>query len=363
MIKINVEPKQKEMWQEQVRHTYKSCSEIAKHLDNVFVPDGATPFKVGVTPYLLSLMDKTDVNCPIRMQYLPSEKEWTPSEHTMIDELGESGDTIPGTSIVHRYPQRVLFLVGNQCASYCRFCTRKRMVGVPSEAVQKDEIEASLDYIAGNTVIQDVLLSGGDPMMLADDRLDYILSRIRKDAPHVKFVRIGSRMLVQNPYRVTDNLLSILERNDVQMVNIHINHPKEITNTLREAMRKLSRSVMIGCQTVLLKGINDDGKVLRDLFMECISMKVRPYYVYSTDMVEGAYHFVVPLKRMLELYREVRGYISGPAVPTFVVDGLNGLGKMPVIPEYVKEITNENGEVHILCTNYKQDTTYMDGLL
>ena len=352
-----------QQWEKQVRQTYKSCADIAKHLNNVFIPNDKTPFKVGVTPYLLSLMDRDDVSCPIRQQYLPSEAEWTPSQHTMIDELGEGSDTIEGTSIVHRYPQRVLFLVGNQCASYCRFCTRKRMVGQPDGAVLKSEVERSLDYLSETKVIQDVLLSGGDPLMLSDDRLDYILGRIRSDAPHIKFIRIGSRMLVQNPYRVTDRLLSILDKHNVQMVNIHINHPKEITPVLREAMLKLSRSVMIGCQTVLLKGVNDDANVLRELFMSCIEMKVRPYYVYSTDMVEGAYHFVVPLKRMLELYKEVRGHISGPAVPTFVVDGVGGLGKMPVIPEYVKAVVGDDGVEHIECRNYKNDFTIMDGLL
>lgn len=343
---------------------YRSVHEVAKVLNNVYLPPAGVevPFKVEVTPYLVSLMDKDDPNCPVRMQFLPHPSEFEENKHTMLDELGEGGDTIPGTSVVHRYPNRVLFLVSNQCQSYCRFCTRKRMVAQPSGAVHDAEIEASIDYIAGNPKVEDVLLSGGDPMMFRDEKLDYILGQIRRRAPHVRFLRIGSRMLVQNPRRITPALLAVLERNNVQMVNIHINHPKEITDTLRKAMRQLSRVVMVGCQTVCLAGVNDKVEVLRDLFMSCIEMKVRPYYVYSTDMVEGAHHFIVPHSKMLELYEGVRGWISGPAIPTFVVDGLNGLGKLPVIPQYVFEERLPDGSTTIQCRNYKGETVEMPAL-
>lgn len=333
-----------------------SAQDIALFLNNVYIPKDPK-FKVAVNPYQLSLMDKDDVNCPIRLQYLPSHHEEEQMDFTLLDELGEEHDTIPGTSIVHRYPQRVLFLVSNQCQAYCRFCTRKRMVGVPSEMVHMDEIEASINYIANNTSIQDVLLSGGDPLMFRDEKLDYILSQIRKRAPHVMFLRIGSRMVVQNPLRITKDLCDVLERNDVNMLNIHINHPKEITPLLKEKCRLLSKSVMLGCQTVCLKGINDKVEILRDLFMKCLSMKVRPYYVYSTDMVEGAHQFIVSYKRMLELYEGLRGWISGPAIPTFVVDGLGGLGKMPIIPTYV---TQEDGTVK--CRNFENKTVEMPAL-
>lgn len=333
-----------------------SAQDIALFLNNVYIPKDPK-FKVAVNPYQLSLMDKDDVNCPIRLQYLPSHHEEEQMDFTLLDELGEEHDTIPGTSIVHRYPQRVLFLVSNQCQAYCRFCTRKRMVGVPSEMVHMDEIEASINYIANNTSIQDVLLSGGDPLMFRDEKLDYILSQIRKRAPHVMFLRIGSRMVVQNPLRITKDLCDVLERNDVNMLNIHINHPKEITPLLKEKCKLLSKSVMLGCQTVCLKGINDKVEILRDLFMKCLSMKVRPYYVYSTDMVEGAHQFIVSYKRMLELYEGLRGWISGPAIPTFVVDGLGGLGKMPIIPTYV---TQEDGTVK--CRNFENKTVEMPAL-
>ena len=209
-----------------------------------------------------------------------------------------------------------------------------------------------------------MLLSGGDPLTFSDDRLDYILGAIRERAPHVRFLRIGSRTVVQLPTRVTPELCAILEKHRVQMVNIHINHPKEITPLLRERVKMIQKAgIMMGLQTVCLKGVNDDVAILRELFMSAIEMGVRPYYVYSTDMVEGAHHFIVPYHRMLELYEGVRGWISGPAVPTFVVDGLGGLGKLPIIPTYVTEEALPDGHgTTVKCRNYKGDTVEMPGL-
>jgi lysine 2,3-aminomutase len=322
-------------------------------------------FAVAITPYMARLMDRDDPNCPIRLQYLPSfAEQQKPGFETMLDELGEEGDTIPGTSVVHRYPRRVLFLVSNTCSVLCRFCTRKRMVAQPSGSVHRDQIEHSIDYIAGNPEIDDVLLSGGDPLTFSDERLDYILGAIRSRAPHVRFLRIGSRTVVQLPTRVTPELCAILEKHRVQMVNIHINHPKEITPLLRQRVKLIQKAgVMMGLQTVCLKGVNDDVAVLRELFMSAIEMGVRPYYVYSTDMVEGAHHFIVPYQRMLELYEGVRGWISGPAVPTFVVDGLGGLGKLPIIPTYVSEEERPDGSgTTVKCRNYKGMTVEMPGL-
>lgn len=351
-----------ETWQKQFQRRYTSLSELRGILNNLpDLPDSVEQsFGTTVTPYLAQMMDRDDPNCPIRLQYLPSMHEAEKPAFTLLDELGEEGDTIPGTSIVHRYPQRVLFLVSNTCSSLCRFCTRKRMVAQPDGAVHKDEIEASIDYIAGNPSIQDVLLSGGDPFTFSDARLDYILGEIRRRAPHVMFLRIGSRTTVQMPTRITPELCEVLERHDVNMVNIHINHPKEITPLLRSRLKLLRKAgIMLGLQTVCLKGVNDDVMVLRDLFMQSISMGVRPYYVYSTDLVEGAHQFIVPHARMLELYEGLRGWISGPAVPTFVVDGLGGLGKLPVIPNYVHELPRHDGSTTVVCRNYKGDTVEM----
>lgn len=356
-----------ESWQKQFARRYTHHSELMNVLAGVEDVNETvySKFAVSITPYMAQLMDKDDPNCPIRKQYMPTFAEETkPGFHTLLDELGEEGDTIPGTSVVHRYPRRVLFLVSNTCAVLCRFCTRKRMVAQPDGSVHKDEIERSIDYIAGNTEIEDVLLSGGDPLTFTDERLDYILGQIRERAPHVRFLRMGSRMVVQLPTRITPELCAVLEKHRVQMVNIHINHPKEITPLLRERVKMIQKAgIMMGLQTVCLKGVNDDVAVLRELFMQSIEMGVRPYYVYSTDMVEGAHHFIVPHHRMLELYEGLRGWISGPAVPTFVVDGMGGLGKLPIIPTYVKEEIRADGQgTTIKCRNYKGMTVEMPGL-
>ncbi len=356
-----------ESWQRQFARRYTHHSELMGVLNQVENVDQSVyaKFAVSITPYMAKLMDRDDPRCPIRLQYMPTFAEETkPGFATMLDQLGEEGDTIPGTSVVHRYPRRVLFLVSNTCATLCRFCTRKRMVSQPAGTVAKDQIEASIDYIAGNPQIQDVLLSGGDPLTFSDERLDYILGELRRRAPHVRFLRMGSRMVVQLPTRVTPELCAVLEKHRVQMINIHINHPKEITPLLRERVKLIQKAgIMMGLQTVCLKGVNDDVEVMRELFLQSIEMGVRPYYVYSTDMVEGAHHFVVPHQRMLELYEGLRGWISGPAVPTFIVDGLGGLGKLPIIPSYVKEVELPDGSgTTIQCRNYAGQTVEMPGL-
>ncbi len=356
-----------ESWQKQFARRYTHHGEldgILNKMENVneTVYD---KFAIAITPYMAKLMDRDDPNCPIRLQYLPSHHEETkPGFAISLDQLGEEGDTIPGTSVVHRYPRRVLFLVSNTCATLCRFCTRKRMVSQPDGSVAKDQIAASIDYIAGNKNIEDVLLSGGDPLTFTDERLDEILGELRRRAPHVRFLRIGSRMVVQMPTRITPELCAVLEKHRVQMLNIHIDHPKEITPLLRARLKMIQKAgIMMGLQTVCLKGINDSVEVMRELFMQAVEMGVRPYYVYSTDMVEGAHHFIVPHRRMLELYEGLRGWISGPAVPTFIVDGMGGLGKLPIIPSYVREEARADGTgTTIKCRNYKGMTVEMPGL-
>lgn len=356
-----------ESWQRQFARRYTHHAELASVLNHVEDVNGTvySKFAIAVTPYVAKLMDRDDPNCPIRMQYLPSFNEETkPGFATMLDQLGEEGDTIAGTSIVHRYPRRVLFLVSNTCATLCRFCTRKRMVSQPAGSVHKDQIEASIDYVASNKNIEDVLLSGGDPLTFTDERLDEILGQIRTRAPHVRFLRMGSRMVVQLPTRITPELCAVLEKHRVQMVNIHINHPTEITPLLRQRVKMLQKAgIMMGLQTVCLRGVNDSVEVMRELFMQSVEMGVRPYYVYSTDMVEGAHHFIVPHRRMLELYEGLRGWISGPAVPTFIVDGLGGLGKLPIIPNYVREEALADGSgTTVKCRNYAGKTVEMPGL-
>lgn len=336
-------------WEKSLAKSFRNHLQLHNILQNVPEVDPRVykSFDCRITPYTAQLMDVNDPNCPIRIQYLPSSKEIDVKPYEIEDSLGEDGDMVEGTVIVHRYPQRVLFLVHNTCASLCRYCTRKRFVTNSERNVVKDEIEYSLDYLEANPQIQDCLLSGGDPLMLPDSRLDYILGEIRRRAPHIKFLRIGTRMPVQLPTRITPELCEIIERHNVQMVNIHVNHPKELTPLLAERVKMLRKTgVMLGNQTVLLKGVNDDVQTLRDLLMGLIEMGVRPYYVYSCDPAEGNDQFVVKLKKALELYEGLRGWISGPAIPTFVVDGVGGLGKLPILPEYVS-LSEDGNSVHI----------------
>jgi lysine 2,3-aminomutase len=225
-------------------------------------------------------------------------------------------------------------------------------------SIDNTEIENSLNYIRNHPEINDVLVSGGDPLMLDDDKLDYILKQIR-EISHVKFIRIGSRLPVQLPSRVTPKLCKVIEENNVNLINMHINHPKEITPVFCEKIKMLRKTgVMLGCQTVLLKGVNDDSEILKTLFMELISNGIRPYYLYSCDPTQGNDHFIVPLERMIELYQQIRGWISGPAIPTFVIDGIDGIGKLPVLPQYVTIDENRN----IIGCNYRGEKRIMNHL-
>ncbi|MGY4353416.1 lysine 2,3-aminomutase [Bradyrhizobium sp. GM7.3] len=262
----------------------------------------------------------------------------------------EDHDMRDSSTVVHRYPNRVLFLVTTNCGSYCRYCTRKRFVSHGKSAVNKQQLENGFRYLESHPEIDDCLVSGGDPLILSDRQLEDILSQIRVRAPHVRFLRIGSRLPVQLPTRITPELCAIFERYDVQMINVHVNHPKEITPLFAERIKMLRKTgTMIGNQSVLLKGVNDDVSTLRDLCMGLVWCGIRPYYCYSCDVAEGNDAFQLTLGRILALYHGLRGFISGPAVPTFVVDGTGGLGKMPIIRDYVRELAN--GE--IWATNFE----------
>lgn len=345
-----------ETWQKAMGRRFTDPSQLVGILNNVEVvgPEVMNFFDFRLSPYLVQLMDRDDPNCPIRLQYMPTNRETVVKDYEIGDSLGEDASIHgEGSSVVHRYPNRVLFLVQNTCLAYCRYCTRKRLVSNTDRTIKRDMIDEGINYIKNHPEVQDVLLSGGDPLILPDAKLDEILGRIRAECPHVKFLRIGSRLPVQMPTRITQELCDILEKHDVQMLNIHINHAKEITPLLTQRLKMVRKAgVMLGNQTVLLRGVNDSVEALRDLFMGCVEIGVRPTYVYSDDNAEANWQFTVPYSRMLELYHGVRGHISGPATPVFIVDGMGGLGKMPVQPEYVK--IHENGEVW--GTNYAGKT-------
>ena len=305
-------------------------------------------FRVDITPYYASLIDPEDPNDPIRKQVIPTAGEILPFTGMMEDSLAEDRHSpVPG--LVHRYPDRVLMLVTTQCASYCRYCTRSRIVGDPSAQFSKAEFELQLDYLRKTPQVRDVLLSGGDPLTLAPKVLEQLLTSLR-EIPHIEIIRIGSRVPVFMPQRVTDELCDVLQRFHPLWLNIHVNHPNEISKELEVACDKLSRTgIPLGNQSVLLAGINDCVHIQRKLVQDLVQIRVRPYYLYQCDLVDGAGHFRTPVAKGIEIIEGLRGHTSGYAVPTFVVDAPGGGGKIPVMPNYLISASDHK----IILRNYE----------
>lgn len=317
-------------------------------------------FRVDITPYFASLIDPNDPNCPVRKQVIPTSREMVPFQSMMEDSLAEDKHSpVPG--LVHRYPDRVLMLVTTQCASYCRYCTRSRIVGDPTQTFSRKEFDAQIEYIENTPQIRDVLLSGGDPMVLAPKLLDMILSRLRA-IPHLEIIRIGSRVPVFLPMRVNEQFCEMVQKYHPLWLNIHVNHPKEVTPELAAAMDRLTRAgVPVGNQSVLLAGVNDSIHIQRKLVHELVKIRVRPYYLYQCDLVEGAGHFRTPVSKGVEIIEGLRGHTSGYAVPTYVVDAPGGGGKIPVQPNYV--LTQAPGKVVLrnfegFITTYTEPVDY-----
>jgi lysine 2,3-aminomutase len=291
-------------------------------------------FHMGITPYYAALMDPEDPSCPIRLQSVPTMGELDFGPADLEDPLAEERD-MPVPGITHRYPDRVLFYTTHNCPVYCRHCTRKRKVSDPHSATAKAQIEGALAYIAAHPEIRDVVVSGGDPLSLSDERLDYILGRLRA-IPHVEIFRLGTRNLVTLPQRVTEDFVRMLRAHHPVYVNTHFNHPKECTAETFEAARRLADAgCVIGNQMVLLKGVNDDPKIVKELNHKLLLMRIRPYYIYQCDLARGIGHFRTPVSTGLDIIRALRGHTSGLAVPHFVVDAPHGGGKIPLNPDYV----------------------------
>ncbi len=290
-------------------------------------------FRVDVTPYYVSLINPEDPQDPIRRQIIPTAGEIDAFTGMMEDSLSEDRHSpVPG--LVHRYPDRVLMLVTTQCASYCRYCTRARIVGDPNQTFSRSEFEAQIDYLKRTPQVRDVLLSGGDPLTLAPKLLEELLTRLR-EIPHIEVLRIGSRVPVFMPMRVTDELTDMLQRFHPLWMNIHVNHPNEISLELAQAADKLTRAgIPLGNQSVLLAGVNDCVHIQRDLVQKLVRIRVRPYYLYQCDLVAGAGHFRTPVAKGIEIIEGLRGHTSGFAVPTYVIDAPGGGGKIPVMPNY-----------------------------
>lgn len=317
-------------------------------------------FRVDITPYFASLIDPNDPNDPIRRQVVPTAAEMVPFTGMMEDSLAEDRHSpVPG--LVHRYPDRVLMLVTTQCASYCRYCTRARIVGDPSATFSRAEFEMQLDYLKRTPQVRDVLLSGGDPLTLAPKLLEELLTRLR-EIPHIEIIRIGSRVPVFMPMRVTDELCKMLETFHPLWLNIHVNHPNEITQELADACDRLSHAgIPLGNQSVLLAGVNDCVHIQRKLVHDLVRIRVRPYYLYQCDLIEGAGHFRTPVGKGIEILEGLRGHTSGYAVPTYVVDAPGGGGKIPVGPNYLlsysdHKVVLRNYEGYI--TSYEEPPQY-----
>ena len=294
-------------------------------------------FIMAIPPYWAALMDPDDPTCPIRRQAVPVEDEYKLSPNDMIDPLAEDSH-MPVPGLVHRYPDRVLLLVVEVCSMYCRFCTRSRVVGTSAGFSKPANIDAAVDYIRAHRKIRDVLISGGDPLTLSDERLDDVLGKL-KAIPHVEFIRIGTRNPVTLPYRVTESLCEVLKKHKPVWMSLHFNHPKEVTLPVKKACGMLADSgVPLGSQTVLMKGINDRPAIMKKLFHELLKIRVRPYYIYQCDPVKGTAHFRTPVSAGLQIIEKLRGHTSGYAVPTFVVDGPGGGGKIPLMPNYVVSV-------------------------
>ncbi len=337
-----------ELWQQLLKQSVSSVDqlvdqfgikkEVAERLDDFF--------QARINPYYLSLIRYP--GDPIWLQAVPEEVELydidAPEDPLNEDEMS------PVPNITHRYPDRALFLTTSQCGLYCRFCTRKRKVG-DSSKINMKELEAAFQYLEQHTEINDVILSGGDPLMLTDVMLEKVLSRLRQ-IPHIQIIRLGTKMPCVLPQRVTPQLCEMLKKYHPIYVNTHFNHPWEITPESTKACTMLvDAGVPVGCQTVLLKGVNDDPEVMRDLMKKLLAIRVRPYYIYQADLTKGANHFRTPIDVGLEIMDNLRGHISGLAVPQFVIDAPGGGGKIPLLPDYVLARDKEK----IILRNFKNE--------
>jgi lysine 2,3-aminomutase len=295
---------------------------------------------LAITPYFFNLIDHQDPNCPVRRQVIPRAGEMHTAPEEMLDPVGEE-NTKPVDGIVHRYPDRVLFLVTDRCASYCRYCTRSRLVSNAQDYNFHPEFNSGLEYIRNHPEVRDVLLSGGDPLLLSDNKLDHLLGELRK-IPHVEFIRIGSRIPVFLPQRITPELCQILKKHGPIWLSIHVNHPNECTHALRNACEQLTYAgVPIGNQSVLLRNVNDDAEVMKSLIHRLLMMRVRPYYLYQCDLITGSAHLRADPRKGIEIIRQLRGHTTGYSIPQFVIDAPGGGGKVPINPDYIKEITED----------------------
>ena len=331
-------------WRWQLRHMLTTADELASVValsaeERAGLAAASQLFRIGITPYYASLMDPAHASCPIRLQAIPRTAEASIRDEELRDPLGEDSHN-PAPSIIHKYPDRVLFLVVDRCGIYCRHCNRRRLVG-GDEPPTTEDLEAGLAYIARTPRVRDVLLSGGDPLLLSTRRLGYLLGRLRA-IRHVETIRIGTRLPVVCPMRIDDELTAALRAHHPLFINTHFNHDKELTPEARAACERLvDAGIPVGNQTVLLRGVNSSVRSLRALMRGLVRSRVRPYYLFQGDTVLGTDHLRTPVETAMELYRGLRGWMSGMCVPQLVLDAPGGGGKVPIEPSYIDHLDRE----------------------
>ena len=352
-------------WKWQVKNRIETLDQLKKYIkltpeEEEGVRKTLSTLRMAITPYYLSLIDPDDPHCPIRRQAIPTAAETFQAPEDLLDPLHEDEDS-PTPGLTHRYPDRVLMLITDMCSMYCRHCTRRRFAGQKDAESPNDRIEKCIEYVERTPVVRDVLLSGGDALMVSDAKLEYIIKRLRA-IPHVEIIRIGSRTPVVCPQRITDDLCNMLKKYHPIWLNTHFNHPNEVTPESAAACARLADAgIPLGNQSVLLRGVNDCVRVMKHLVHELVKMRVRPYYIYQCDLSMGLEHFRTPVSKGIEIIEGLRGHTSGFAVPTFVVDAPGGGGKTPVMPQYV--ISQSPGKVVLrnfegVITTYTEPPEY-----
>jgi lysine 2,3-aminomutase len=339
-----------EDWRWQMKNRITTVAQLQQLLPNLTSEEfegtllSDTKLSMAITPYFFNLIDRSNVDCPIRKQVVPRIEETVTAPWEMTDPCGED-DHSPVPGLVHRYPDRVLFLVTDRCAAYCRYCTRSRLVSNASGYDFHPNFEKQIEYIRRTESVRDVLLSGGDPLLLSDDKIEFLLRALRS-IPHVEFLRIGTRIPIFLPQRITSGLCDILKRFHPLFMSIHSNHPREITEEVRNALGRLADAgIPLGNQSVLLKGVNDDPTVMKALVQKLLMSRVKPYYLYQCDLIAGSSHLRAQVTKGLELIESLRGHTTGYAIPQYVIDAPGGGGKVPINPNYLRKL--EGGTVQI----------------
>ncbi len=355
-------------WNWQVQNRVSTLEELERHItlsseERQGILKTLERFKMAITPYYFCLIDPDNADCPVKKIAVPTGYESNYGKYDLEDPLHEDGDSpVPG--LTHRYPDRVLLLITDMCSMYCRHCTRRRMVGEnDSSGVNWENIDKAVEYVRNNPQINDVLISGGDSMLVSDDVLEKIFQKVRT-IEHVGVIRLGSRVPVVMPQRITDEFVDMCKKYHPIWFNTHFDHYDEITTESKEAVEKLANAgIPVGNQTVLLRGVNDNVHTMRRLMKDLTKMRVRPYYIYQCDLSQGIEHFRTPVSKGIEIMEGLRGHISGYAVPTFVVDAPGGGGKTPVMPQYI--ISSSPSKTVLrnfegVITTYYEPTNYVD---